>query len=66
MKKFENCEEIRREFVKSGWNKDIQFEEVTDNRMGRKLFKMFPSGNVYDASGKIYQFNIRGSLSYGY
>ena len=69
--KFKTCEEIKFAFVKKGWNNDIEFTEVQDEEkisifgeycgkplLGKKLFKMAISGNIFDDTGKIVYYNI--------
>jgi len=69
---FKTTEEIKNNFVKSGWDKTISFRELTlkeaqeENLLfvingmskGRKYFRMNVSGNIYNDKGKIVLFNI--------
>lgn len=68
MIKFNNCEEIKEHFIKSGWNKDINFEEIGIEDTGviplekyknKRYFKMKNTGNIFDENGKIFLYNIK-------
>ena len=63
--KYNTPEEIRAAFIEDGW-KDPTFREATPEEVlqftpapALKLFVMIESGNIYDANGKIYKYNIK-------
>lgn len=59
--RYNTPEEIRAEFIKDGWNSDIDFEEVTREHggNGKKFFRMVSTGNVFDDTGSIVYYNIK-------
>jgi hypothetical protein len=57
MKRYNTCEEIRKDFIRQGWSEEITFCEV-DLEKGKKFFKMIQTGNIFDNHGKIYIYNI--------
>lgn len=67
-KRYDTVDEIRKDFIKKGWNKDIDFTEATEEdykkvgftnyKDGRKRFIMKGTGNWYNDDGKIYYYNI--------
>ena len=70
---FKSTNQIKDSFIKDGWNKSIQFEEVTITeaeqigvvsivekiKNGRKYYRMLFSGNIYDDNGSITLYNVK-------
>jgi hypothetical protein len=70
--KYQTIEQITKQFIKDGWNKNTTFTElslkeaeekgylfaVDTIKKGRKYFKMNISNNIFNDEGKIALYNI--------
>ena len=71
-----NTKEIKEKFIKEGWDKNINFSELTLQEAkekgclfaiwgiekGEKYFILNENGNIYDSKGKIACYNIKSTL----
>lgn len=65
MKNYTTPEEIRAAFIAEGW-KDPNFRQLTEEERAKftpkpdkVLYMMLQTGDIYDAAGNIYCFNIK-------